>query len=351
MIKFVAIFLLLIAPFSVIFTQHAPYPSSDVIKSFQWDTASVVQYGQGSDQWPMTWALDGNVYAGWGDGWGWHKKPEDVKRSIGVTRIIGEQPPLDGVDLWGEGPGESFGKPEALIAVGDTLYMFWTNGDSKYAHDSYAATSTDNGQTWELKRERLFNFAPAGFRVRGICQFGKGYTGALDDYLYIYFGLNRHPDLYLARVKMHEIFDARAYEWFAFRKTDGTASWTINFNRKAVVFHDNNAYLWHISVSYFPDLERYIMTKPHLTEKDNRETVFAPETGISSLGIFDAPTPWGPWSTVFYEDDFLDKYVKFNYIIPAKFIDSSKLSFWLAWSGWPEYDNVSFIKCRFNIHK
>lgn len=97
-----------------------------------------------------------------------------------MTRITGDQPALYALDLWGKGPGESYGKPEALIAFVDSLYMFWTNGDSKYAHDSYAAISTDNGQTWDLKRERLFHYAPAGFRVRGICQYGKGYADGPD---------------------------------------------------------------------------------------------------------------------------------------------------------------------------
>jgi len=70
MMIFVAMLLLFIAPLHITFSQHAPYPQSEMIKSFQWDTSTIMQHGQGSDQWPMTWAKDRHVYAAWGDGWG-----------------------------------------------------------------------------------------------------------------------------------------------------------------------------------------------------------------------------------------------------------------------------------------
>tara|TARA_R110002050_G_scaffold267768_1_gene409502 strand:+ start:349 stop:1410 length:1062 start_codon:yes stop_codon:yes gene_type:complete len=327
--------------------QTPPYPPSQVIKSVSWDIAVKTQNGLGSDQWPMTWAQDNSLYAAWGDGWGWDKG-EEPKRSIGITRIEGTPPNLSGEDLWGAGPGQNFGKPDALIAIDEKLFMFWVNGDSRYDHDSYSAVSIDNGKTWELGKERLFPYAPAGFRVRGIVQYGKAYKSAPDDYVYIYFGFNRHPDIYLARVKKESIFKSMDYEWFMYIKADGEASWTPDFTKKATVFHDNTAYLWHLSIIYNPGLKRYLMAKPHFTSEDNRETILA---DVSSLGIFDAPKPWGPWTTVYYKDNFLDKLVKFNYIIPAKFLSDEGKSFWLGWSGWPEYDNINFIKGQFELFK
>lgn len=327
--------------------QQAPYPPSDYIKTVEWDTASTIQYGLGSDQWPVTWADDDQVYSAWGDGHGWNHEKGENKVSLGVTRISGHPPQLRGTDTWGAGPGSSFGKPDALVAFDNKLFMFWNNGDSRFDHDSYPSVSLDSGKTWELGSERVFKYAPVGFRVRGICQFGPGYKGAPEDYLYVYFGLNRHPDIYLARVKKEEIFNDNAYEWYAYRKPDGSAAWSGDFGKRSVVFHDNNAYLWHVSVNYNPGLDRYILTKPHFTATDNRNDVLA---DISSLGIFDAPTPWGPWTTVYYEDHFLDKYVKFNFFIPNKYLDGEGKTFWLGWSGWPEYDNVNFIKGRFVVY-
>ena len=325
---------------------NAPYPPSPIIDSVIWEEDSKVQFGLGSDQWPMTWSDDGDVYAAWGDGWGW-TRGEEAKRSLGITRVAGSPPDISGEDVYGIGPGQNFGKPDALIAFDNRIYMFWTNGDSKYENDSFTAVSLDSGKTWKLGKERFLKYAPAGFRVRGILQYGKGYQGAMDEYLYIYFGLNRHPDIYLARVKKEEVFNERAYEWFVYMDENGQPYWTLDFSRKATAFHDNNAYLWHLSICYNSGLDRYILTKPHFSTGDNRNEVRAPDTNMSSFGIFDAPTPWGPWTTVYYQENFMDELLKFNYVIPTKYISNGGQKFWLGWSGWPEYDNVTFMKGRF----
>ena len=330
-----------------VFAQQPPYPSSKVIKGVEWDKTTRIQHGAGSDQWPLTWAADDSLYAAWGDGHGWKHEKNEAKISLGVTRISGMPPDLHATDTWGVGPGSSFGKPDALIAFDKKIFMFWVNGDSRFHHDSYSAVSIDSGKTWKLGADRVFKNVPTGFRVRGICQFGKDYEGAPDEFLYVYFGMNRHPDIYLARVAKENIFDDDAYEWFAYRNADGSAAWTSDFDAKSTVFHDNNGYLWHLGIVYNPGLERYILTKPHFTEGDDRDNVLA---STSSLGIFDAPKPWGPWTTVLYENHWLDKYVKFNFLIPAKYLRKDGKTFWLGWSGWPEYDNVNFMKGTFILH-
>ncbi len=193
-----------------------PYPPSPLIERIDWDTSTVRTSGKGSDQWPMTWADDGHVYAAWGDGWGWPREPDEPKRSIGVTRMTGTPPDLDGHDLWGDGPGSGFGKPEALIAFDGSFFMFWTRGDSKNDRDdSFPATSTDGGRTWDLGESRAFPNLPHGFRVRGICQYGRGYRGNNDGFVYVYFGFSRADDLYLARVPSSNLFEPDRYEWFA----------------------------------------------------------------------------------------------------------------------------------------
>jgi len=349
MIKILTKTVLIILIFLVsLFAQELPYPPSQIVKGIEWDQNSISSFGKGSDQWPLTWADDGYLYAGWGDGWGWQKSDDkERKRSIGITRIIGDPPDLQGQDLWGDGPGQNFGKPDALIAINEKIILYFTRGDSNYDDDTYLAVSLDSGKTWNLGDERLFSQAPAGFRVRGVCQFGKGYQEARDDYLYVYFGMNRHPDIYLARVPISLIDDEFQYEWFLYRNPDGTAQWTRNFSRRAVVFHDNNGYGWHVSVVFHPGLDRILLTKPHYNNDDDRETIYLSKSGINGLGIFDAPNPWGSWTTIYYNDNFLDEFVKFNYIIPAKFINVDSEVFWMAWSGWPQYDNISFIKGRF----
>ncbi|PHQ36992.1 DUF4185 domain-containing protein [Rhodopirellula bahusiensis] len=329
----------------------APYPPSPVIDSVTFDWSSERVFGKGSDQWPMTWTADGDLVAAWGDGWGWNGEGKDNKRSIGVTRISGTPPTLNGTDLWGDGPGSGFGKPEALIALGNDLRMFWTRGDSINDNDDTAtALSRDGGLSWTYGKGKAFPKAPAGFRVRGICQFGPGNEDSLDDYVYVYFGFNRQNDLYLGRVQGEHLFEPDEYRWFKGLSAEGNMPiWSESMHDRAAVFHDPNGYYWHIGVCYNAELKRYLMTKPHFCADDNRDTPLAKESGVASLGIFDSPTPWGPWTTLHYRDNFKDDLVKFSYFIPAKFFSDNGQGFWMAWSGWPEYDSVSFVKGHLSL--
>lgn len=338
--------LLVFSFISTLHAQPAPYPKSDLITSIKWDKNAIVTFGKGSDQWPMTWAADNNVYTAWGDGFGWAEKGK--KHSIGITRISGTPPKLKGEDLWGDGPGHGFAKPEALIALGDSLYMFWTNSESRDDdHNTSVATSVDSGKTWSLNQQPAFPNLPNGFRVRGICQFGPGNANAPDGNVYIYFGFSRQPEIYLARTPTRKLFDPSYYTWFQKSKPNGDANWTAHFSEKQPVFTDPNAYLWHIGVSHNPGLNRYILSKPHYAPNDNPTATAAKDSGMAALGIFDAPKPWGPWTTVFHQDNFIDEHVKFSYYIMPKFISQDGKTFWMAWSGWPEYDSVSFIKGQF----
>lgn len=321
--------------------QSAPYPPSDVISSVEFDLDSRRQFGLGSDQWPLTLGPDGHLYAGWGDGWGWTRDPDDPKRSMGVTRILAGPDGLRGEDLWGVGPGSGQFKPEALVFVGEKLYLFWTAGDSRYDEDNTKlAISTDRGRTWELGEDRAFPGLPDGFRVRSIAQNGP------DDFLYVYFGFNRASDLFLARAQPAKITQPGAYEWFA-----GDAGWSRDFADKQPAFQDPAGYIWHVGVTYNAGLQRYLLTKPHFAPDDDRVVLNAADSRVASLGVFDAPTPWGPWTTVHYEDNFLDDKVKFSYFVPASYISGDGRELWLAFSGWPEYDNFNLIHCTLQLSK
>ena len=244
---------------------------------------------------------------------------------MGVTRIASRPDGLHGEDLWGVGPGSGFAKPEALVFEGDTLYMFWTSGDSRNDEDpTRLAISRDFGRTWDLGQDRGFPGVPDGFRVRAIAQAAPG------DHLYVYFGRNRASDLYLARVPRAQIADLEAYEWFV---AEGERS--ASFERKRPAFHDAAGYIWHVGVTYSAPLGRYLLTKPHFAPDDDREVLNAADSRVASFGLFEAPTPWGPWTTVHYEDNFLDDKVKFSYFIPAPWISADGRTFWLAFSGWP----------------
>jgi len=326
----------------------SPYPPSPVVGGIEWKFESHVQHGPGGDQWPLTWADDDHVYTAWGDGWGWNKS--GPKHSIGITRIIGNPPDFRAEDLWGVGPGSGFGKPEALIAFDRKLYMFWTVGRSKDdAANTGTAVSSDYGVTWTLDQKKAFPQVPDGFRVRGIAQFGKGYAGALDDFIYVYFGFSRANDFYLARVPKTAILDAKRYEWFA-GLNDAQPVWHREFEQKKPVFTDPNGYIWHVGVTFVPALGRFLFTKPHYLADGDRQAPEGDRSKVSGLGVFDAPKSWGPWTTVYYQDQFFDRHFKFTYFIPAKYVAADGKSLWIVWSGPPEYDNVNFVRGELRLN-
>jgi hypothetical protein len=182
--------------------------------------------------------------------------------------------------------------------------------------------------------------------VRGIAQYGRGCRDSRDGFVYVYFGFSRAADIYLARVPKRWILDASRYEWFAGMK-GGEPRWTLRIGEKTPAFTDPDGYIWHVGVSFVPAVGRVLLTKPHYAGGADRRNPEGDRSKVAGLGVFDAPAPWGPWSTIYHTDQFFDSLFKFTYFIPGKYVDPRSKSFWLAWSGYPEYDNVNFIRGRF----
>ena len=81
--------------------------------------------------------------------------------------------------------------------------------------------------------------------------------------------------------------DKSHYEFFSGLDQDGDPVWGT-LTTKRPVFEDSNGVGWCMSASYNPNLQRVLLCTEH---------------GVSSrglIGIFDAPYPWGPWTTVKY---------------------------------------------------
>lgn len=113
---------------------EAPYGASPVIQGVEWDFKHLIRLANttgkgGSDLWPTTWAADGNIYTGWGDGGGFSGASDNVGRvSLGFARILGLPPQVQGVDVWGhypkyaQHPATFCGKPVSMLAVDGLLY-------------------------------------------------------------------------------------------------------------------------------------------------------------------------------------------------------------------------------------
>jgi hypothetical protein len=95
---------------------------------------------------------------------------------------------------------------------------------------------------------------------------------------------------------------------------------------------------WNVSVSYNPGLKRYLLTTEHT------------ETHAGKLGIFDAPEPWGPWTTVAYEETWGAPHVEvstFYWNFPSKWLSSDGSRFTLVFTGKNTNDSWNTVAGRF----
>ena len=77
-----------------------------------------------------------------------------------------------------------------------------------------------------------------------------------------------------------------------------------------------------MDVVYNPGIRRYLMALGY-----NHE---------GAWGLFDAPEPWGPWTTVFHTDGDDHKWdvpATHGYRLPAKWISADGLTMTLVFSG------------------
>ncbi len=273
---------------------EAPYPPSPVIAGIKFDKSTWVKAAPGSDQFGTTWAADDNLYVAWGDGGGFGGTNKLGRVSLGVARIEGMPPNWRATNVWGGVNPLSRQKPirgktsSGVIAIGKAIYLYvveqdvWTN--------NRLWVSTDFGLTWK-DLGPVFNEPGAAFADPGILQFGRAYAGARDNYVYGYSEKPWADGLALFRVPKERLAERAAYEFFAGLAADGKPLWTKDIAKQKPVFRDPKGTEWGVSCVFHPVLKRYLLCVRH--NGDSGE-----------WGLFDAPEPWGPWTTVAYGKDF-----------------------------------------------
>lgn len=296
---------------------ESPYPQSKVVSGIELDWSTHQRFAPGSDNFQLTWADDDNLYGSWGDGGGFGGTNKRGRVSLGFARIEGPASNYKGYNVWGghkpENPATFTGKSWATLAIGSKLHM-WTvpdvpTGKKSRNHYEYIelATSTNYGATWE-KADWKFVTADE-LTIPTFLNFGKANSGIpkrMDGYVYTYFVRPERPDLeeggpdgralivhkpgiiYLARA-LEKSFPPQKedFEFFAGLDASERAIWG-SLKDKLPVFKDSNGAGWCMSASYNPSLDRIILATQH---QNNAKSL---------LGIFDAPNPWGPWTTVEY---------------------------------------------------
>jgi len=304
---------------------QSPVPASPVIASLIWaPPSSIVRRAAGSDNWPVTWADDGNLYTVYGDGWGFEPRLPS-KMSLGFAKITGSASDFQGLNIrssTGEqkGGGKRGKKASGLLMVDGVLYM-WVRNANNAGEECQLAWSTDYALTWTWSAWR--------FKELGYCaflNFGQNFKGARDGYVYMYSpnspsAYNETDQVILTRVPKDQITIRAAYEFFKGLNENKEAQWTTSIKQRGAVFLFPGG-CNRLDVTYNAPLGRYLMTMRSRARVGGR----------NQFSIYDAPEPWGPWTTVFYTESW-DVDPGEAQHLPTKWISSDGSTLHLVFSG------------------
>jgi len=332
-------------------------PQSPVIKSVSLETKTPIIFNGRTTQtqqtvgdlWFSTWADNNNLYMSWGDGGGFENlDPTDV----GIAEVNGSVSNFVGTNVFFDpqiSPPECAGinckvpieqkppcclvnddKPSSLLYVNNKLYGQFHSplGDPAVG---YLADSNDYGITWERHKDnspwtakfidpRDKERTGSNFRNMFFINMGKNYELNTDGYVYAY-GIGKEwgweGSVYLARVKKEEIIDYTKYDYFS-GKTGDNPTWSTR-EENAVPLQSDLFIDQQFSAIYHPGINRYLIMNQYL--------------------IYDAPNPWGPWTTA-------GQWVKnewFGYMPGIISKDLGQNSFWFTISGQPgDLQDVSY---------
>ncbi|MFX0195022.1 MAG: DUF4185 domain-containing protein [Candidatus Hodarchaeota archaeon] len=354
--KLISLIMVLLSMYQHGFAEDPPYTPSPVIESISWDFDNLVRLASGSDLWPVTWATDDNIYTCWGDGTGFGTagdgwcSPDRV--AMGFARLEGSATNFTATNVNGgqkaenptsfpcEGSGckgdPCKGKLTGILSVGGVIYGWINLQDNPWPNQNIALIwSNDLAATWQ-QTSWVFPAGSGNFKPRAFLNFGKDYDGARDDYVYFY-GWNQGESTkgYMGRVNRTELKYKSSYQYFAGLDGNGNPIWSSNISDRKPFFEDPNGCTGG-SVIYNSGLNRYIM-EGHRGE-------------VNKLAIFDAPEPWGPWTTVAYYDNwgnFSGPDLLHSFL--TKWISTDGKTMWCIFSSTGELDSFNLIKASLTI--
>ncbi|HEX4611383.1 MAG TPA: serine hydrolase [Urbifossiella sp.] len=319
----------------------APYPPSRVITGITWaPAAAIVRRARGSDNWPLTWADDDRQYTAYGDGQGFEPfRP--MKLGLGLARVEGAAADFRGENIpspTGEqlGDGARGKKASGILCVGGVLYLWARN-----AGNAQLAWSRDHGRTWEWADWKL----TTSFGCPTFLNFGKDYAGARDGWAYVYShdadSAYRPADrMVLARAPKEKLADRGAYEFFAGLDGQRQPRWSKDVADRGAVFTDAGR-CYRSGATYNAGLNRYLWVQiTPGTEGKKPDTRFE-----GGFGVYDAPEPWGPWTTVYHTEKW-DVGPGESASFPTKWMSADGRTVRLVFSG---DDHFSVREARFTI--
>ena len=222
----------------------------------------MVSTAAGNDNWPVTWADDGDLYTAYGDGSGFRNEV-DKKLSLGFAKVTGSPPGITGINIRspsGErmGYGNRGEKASGMLMIDGVLYM-WVRNANNAGQQCQLAWSTDHAATWSWSAWRFDEFGYCAF-----LNFGQNYAGARDNYVYMY--TPDAPSAYveadrvvLTRVPRSQILEKTAYEFYVGLDPTGNPVWSSNIADRGPAYEFQGG-ANRLDVVYDPGLGRYLMT-------------------------------------------------------------------------------------------
>lgn len=278
----------------------APYPTSPVIAAIEWSPKeTIIRHARDGDNWPVTWADDDALYTTWGDGTGFVPKVKQ-KLSLGFARITGFPDEFSGENVRSNseqlGQGRDGKKSWGILSVDGILYLWLGHADNKGGM-TQLAWSKDHAKTWTFADWKFAEFGMTGF-----VNFGRDNAGARDNFVYAYSHDGPSADapadsFVLMRAPKDKLIHRDAWEYFVKIGDEGNPIWSSSIQERGPVFGHPDACL-RSAMTWCAPLKRYLWWQ-HLPlprgAKDRGDTRF---TG--GFAIYDAPEPWGPWTTAFF---------------------------------------------------
>jgi hypothetical protein len=304
---------------------------SPLISNIEWAPVdTVLRHAAGSDNWPITWADDDALYTAYGDGRGFEPFVPQ-KLSLGMAKIMGLPPNIEATNLRAPsveaiGDGQAARKASGLVMVDGMLYLLVRN-----VANSQIAWSTDHGATWTFADWKFTE----SFAAPAFINYGRNYAGARDEFVYI---VSHDADsayevadsCVLARAQKRGLRDQSAWEYFA-GVAAGQPRWSSEARDRQPILR-NPGKCYRTSVSYNEPLRRYLLVHP-VPSATTRDAAGKPDTRFAGgLAIYDAPEPWGPWTTAYFTDHW-DIGPGETCSFPTKWMSADGKSLQLVFSG------------------
>lgn len=327
------------------------------------------------DMWPLTWGEDDVIYAGAGDNRGcpmnlwkvttktsfWNptgRVEPGVRTNSGSWMLDLINPEPVDVAKYCTDPRAPYIKPSGLLDIGGTLYFAveaQNYGENplfsrQRNYHGWIVTSTDGGKSFDGGATPS-NFFTGRLSSCHFLQFGRGYRGARDGYVYAYFPCDlddggsyweNNDALLLGRVPKEQILNRGAWTFYCGETPDAPA-WTADDTlAKPVFVYPKMTGSNH--VCYNPGLGRYLMGNYSFVDEELHprpiHQMAYPESHLSQLTLYEAPEPWGPWR-IFYRDDDWGTYGDYQPNFPTRwFSEDGRILFMVSSGSWDDYNFV-----------